>query len=44
MVPVALADTPQRLVQPLTLVAPSGLRIEGLAIGEAVDLLRRLAC
>ena len=39
--PVAVTDEPAR--QPLTLVAPSGLRIEGATIADVIAILRGLA-
>ena len=39
--PVAVSDAPVR--PPLTLVAPSGLRIEGVTIADVIAILRGLA-
>lgn len=39
--PVAVTDEPVR--RPLTLVAPSGLRIEGVTIADVIAILRGLA-
>jgi transposase-like protein len=39
--PVAVTDEPAR--QPLTIVAPSGLRLEGVTIADVIAILRGLA-
>lgn len=43
VVPVTIVPTPELREAPVTLVAPSGWRIEGISVNAAVDLLRRLA-
>ena len=40
LVPVEIVDEPARAG--LTLVSPEGYRIEGLGVGDAAEILRRL--
>jgi hypothetical protein len=39
--PVAVLDAPAR--SPLTVVAPSGLRVEGVTLADVIAILRGLA-
>ena len=44
MVPITIVPATERSEATLTLVAPSGWRIEGLSVAVALDVLRRLGC